>query len=483
MTEDPEDVRESAPARVAHRVAVARSGRSGSPWSSSWRAVSLATAGRRRPTGSPPASVTFQARPAWPGGQPGHAARAGRRALAAHAPHAARRRHGLPPAGADGRPAGRRAWSRTCPGWRAARATRSALPAEPGRRGCSWWAPRPGCSSRVPRTTRGGCSGAPSAAPPSALLLGSGPCRSRATRPSTARRPSVPRDLPPNVPRVLPLVRALSTGGDQSDHLRGLQDFVDGLEAVAMQLTVTPRRPARAPTSCACCSSATSTTTSSARAPPRGSRPAAASRWTACSSPATSPTGGARRRRSSSCARSGTSAAPGAACRRQPRGRAGAPRLSPRRLPRPRTGRGRRRRGSVFGASDPVASEPRSTPTSPRSRPPPSHGSRHCGALADPRPQVAAGARPAPGGGHDRRGAGGRGAADGGLRQRPRRRREPRRRRRAGGRGDRRRLRVRGHRRGVADAGVRLEPAASRATCTRSSSSTSRARRRRSSSA
>jgi len=59
------------------------------------------------------------------------------------------------------------------------------------------------------------------------------------------RSPAVEyRGLARNVPRVLPLVRALGAGG-QADNLRGLQDFVDGLEAVAMQLTVAPQLPER----------------------------------------------------------------------------------------------------------------------------------------------------------------------------------------------------------------------------------------------
>ncbi|MGE5228799.1 MAG: metallophosphoesterase family protein [Deltaproteobacteria bacterium] len=52
--------------------------------------------------------------------------------------------------------------------------------------------------------------------------------------------------LASRVPAVLPLLRALSSGGDQSDRLSRLQDFLDGLEAVATQLTTEPRRPARA---------------------------------------------------------------------------------------------------------------------------------------------------------------------------------------------------------------------------------------------
>lgn len=59
------------------------------------------------------------------------------------------------------------------------------------------------------------------------------------------RSPAVEyRGLARNVPRVLPLVRALGAGG-QADNLRGLQDFVDGLEAVALQLTVAPQLPER----------------------------------------------------------------------------------------------------------------------------------------------------------------------------------------------------------------------------------------------
>ena len=59
------------------------------------------------------------------------------------------------------------------------------------------------------------------------------------------RSPAVEyRGLARNVPRVLPLVRALGAGGP-ADNLRGLQDFLDGLEAVAMQLTVAPQLPER----------------------------------------------------------------------------------------------------------------------------------------------------------------------------------------------------------------------------------------------
>jgi hypothetical protein len=59
------------------------------------------------------------------------------------------------------------------------------------------------------------------------------------------RSPAVEyRGLARNVPRVLPFVRALGAGG-QADNLRGLQDFVDGLEAVAVQLTVAPILPER----------------------------------------------------------------------------------------------------------------------------------------------------------------------------------------------------------------------------------------------
>ena len=59
------------------------------------------------------------------------------------------------------------------------------------------------------------------------------------------RAPAVEyRGLARNVPQVLPLVRALGTGG-RADNLRGLQDFIDGLEAVAMQLTVAPQLPER----------------------------------------------------------------------------------------------------------------------------------------------------------------------------------------------------------------------------------------------
>lgn len=52
--------------------------------------------------------------------------------------------------------------------------------------------------------------------------------------------------LASRVPEVLPLLRALSQGGDQSDRLVRLQDYIDGLEAVATELVTEPRRPARA---------------------------------------------------------------------------------------------------------------------------------------------------------------------------------------------------------------------------------------------
>lgn len=61
------------------------------------------------------------------------------------------------------------------------------------------------------------------------------------------RSPAVEyRGLARNLPRVLPLVRALGAGGGSSDRLRGLQEFIDGLEAVALQLTMTSQLPERA---------------------------------------------------------------------------------------------------------------------------------------------------------------------------------------------------------------------------------------------
>lgn len=61
------------------------------------------------------------------------------------------------------------------------------------------------------------------------------------------RSPSVEyRGLAAKVPEMLPLLRALSTGGDQGDRLSRLYDFFDGLETVAAQLDTEPRRPARA---------------------------------------------------------------------------------------------------------------------------------------------------------------------------------------------------------------------------------------------
>ena len=55
------------------------------------------------------------------------------------------------------------------------------------------------------------------------------------------RSPAVEyRGLARNVPRVLPLVRALGAGTVQADALGRLQDFVDGLESVATQLRTAP---------------------------------------------------------------------------------------------------------------------------------------------------------------------------------------------------------------------------------------------------
>lgn len=52
--------------------------------------------------------------------------------------------------------------------------------------------------------------------------------------------------LASRVPAMLPLLRALSSGDAQADKLGRLQDLLDGLEAVATQLTTEPRRPERA---------------------------------------------------------------------------------------------------------------------------------------------------------------------------------------------------------------------------------------------
>jgi predicted phosphodiesterase len=78
-----------------------------------------------------------------------------------------------------------------------------------------------------------------------ALLLGG--AFALATYASLDRSPEVRYSgLASRVPAVLPLLRALSTGGDQTDRLSRLQDYLDGLEAVATELTTEPRRPARA---------------------------------------------------------------------------------------------------------------------------------------------------------------------------------------------------------------------------------------------
>jgi predicted phosphodiesterase len=52
--------------------------------------------------------------------------------------------------------------------------------------------------------------------------------------------------LASRVPEILPLLRVLSSGGDQGDRLIRLHNFIDGLEAVATELITEPRRPARA---------------------------------------------------------------------------------------------------------------------------------------------------------------------------------------------------------------------------------------------
>ncbi len=60
------------------------------------------------------------------------------------------------------------------------------------------------------------------------------------------RAPSVQYEgLASRVPSVLPLLRALSGGGDQGDRLSRLDDFLSGLEAVATQLTNAPRQSER----------------------------------------------------------------------------------------------------------------------------------------------------------------------------------------------------------------------------------------------
>ena len=78
-----------------------------------------------------------------------------------------------------------------------------------------------------------------------ALLLGG--AFALATYATLDRSPSVRyAGLASRVPEVLPLLRALSGGGDQSDRLSRLQNYLDGLEAVATDLATEPRRPARA---------------------------------------------------------------------------------------------------------------------------------------------------------------------------------------------------------------------------------------------
>jgi predicted phosphodiesterase len=78
-----------------------------------------------------------------------------------------------------------------------------------------------------------------------ALLLGG--AFALATYATLDRSPSVRyAGLAARVPEILPLLRALSGGGDQSDRLSRLENYIDGLEAVATELITEPRRPARA---------------------------------------------------------------------------------------------------------------------------------------------------------------------------------------------------------------------------------------------
>jgi len=78
-----------------------------------------------------------------------------------------------------------------------------------------------------------------------ALLLGG--AFALATYATLDRSPSVRyAGLASRVPEILPLLRTLSGGGDQSDRLGRLEDYIDGLEAVATELITEPRRPARA---------------------------------------------------------------------------------------------------------------------------------------------------------------------------------------------------------------------------------------------
>ncbi len=77
-----------------------------------------------------------------------------------------------------------------------------------------------------------------------ALLLGGGLVL--ASYATLDRSPSVRyAGLASRVPEVLPLLRALSSGGDQTDRLSRLQDFLAGLEAVATQLSTSPGGPVR----------------------------------------------------------------------------------------------------------------------------------------------------------------------------------------------------------------------------------------------
>ena len=264
--------------------------------------------------------------------------------------------------------------------------------------------------------------------------------------------------LASRVPAVLPLLRALSAGGDQSDRLSRLQDYLDGLEAVATQLTAEPRRPARADVVRLLLASDIHDNVFGARAAARlaagGGEPV------------------------DGVLLAGDLTDTGTAEEARLFLRVFGPRRSPVLLvggnheDAPALGVFRRAGFRVLddttvsvagvrilGASDPVAAEPRVA----------SDASRLAGAgvrldalwrLARPRPQVVLV--------HDVRQAqdtiasaqaAGAGAA-GGLRQRPRGGREQRRRRGAGGRRDRRRLGLRVDRRRVAPASPILEPPA-----------------------
>ena len=166
----------------------------------------------------------------------GHAARPRRRVLPAHPPYAVRHRHGLPASRGDGL-----THDGASPGCRGLRGRPLRLRAVSRRQGPVVAAGRRrGGGARRRLLGRGaGSSWRPPAWPPPAWCS---PAPSPATYLTLDRHP--PSSIA--VSRACTSRAAADTRPRRrrpGDNLRGLQDFLDGLEAVAMQLTVAPQPP------------------------------------------------------------------------------------------------------------------------------------------------------------------------------------------------------------------------------------------------